>query len=42
MDMTDADPVHRLDSQEALDRLMTVVQSMAPESLLIEPSVAEI
>ena len=35
--MTDVDPVHRLDAKEAKDRLRTVVNSMAPESLLIKP-----
>ena len=35
--MTDVDPVHRLDAKEAKDRLGTVVNSMAPESLLIKP-----
>ena len=35
--MTDIDPVHRLDAKEALDRLGTVICSMTPESLLIEP-----
>ena len=35
--MTDFDPVHRLDAKEALDRLGTVIYSMAPESLLTEP-----
>ena len=35
--MTDIDPVHRLDAKEAKDRLGTMVNSMAPESLLIKP-----
>ena len=35
--MTDLDPVHRLDAKEAKDRLGSVVNSMAPESLLIKP-----
>ena len=35
--MTNIDPVHRLDAKEALDRLGTVIRSVAPESLLIEP-----
>ena len=35
--MTDIDPVHRLDAKEAKDRLGTIVNSMAPESLLIKP-----
>ncbi|KAF8955859.1 kinase-like domain-containing protein [Flammula alnicola] len=42
IDMTHADPVHRLDAQEAFDQLRTVVHSMTPESLLIEPYVAKI
>ena len=39
--MTDIDPVHRLDAKEAKDRLGTIVNSMAPESLLIKPDNAE-
>ena len=39
--MTDADPVHRLDAQAALDRLRTAVLSMTPESLLVEPCVVK-
>ena len=35
--MTDIDPVHRLDAKEVKDRLGTIVNSMAPESLLIRP-----
>ena len=35
--MTDIDPIHRLDAKEAKDRLGTIVNSMAPESLLIKP-----
>ena len=35
--MTDVDPVHRLDVKEAKDRLGSIVNSMAPESLLIKP-----
>ena len=35
--MTNIDPVHRLDAKKALDRLGTVMCSMTPESLLIEP-----
>ena len=35
--MTNIDPVHRLNAREAKDRLGTVVNSMAPESLLIKP-----
>ena len=35
--MTDSDPVNRFSAKEALDRLGTVVHSMAPEALLIEP-----
>jgi hypothetical protein len=35
--MTDIDPVRRLDAKEAKDRLITVVYSMTPESLLIKP-----
>ena len=37
MGMTNIDPVNRLDAKEALDRLGTVICSMTPESLLIEP-----
>jgi hypothetical protein len=37
--MIDIDPVHRLDAKEAKDRLGTIVDSMAPESLLIRPDV---
>ena len=37
--MMDIDPVHRLDAKEAKDRLGTIVNSMAPESLLIKPDV---
>ena len=37
MAMTDIDPVHRLEAKEAKDRLGTIVNSMAPESLLIKP-----
>ena len=40
--MTNIDPVHRLDAKEALDRLGTVICSMTPESLLIEPVVIKI
>ena len=36
-DMTNIDPVHRLDAKKAMDRLGTVICSMTPESLLIEP-----
>ena len=39
--MTDIDPVHRLDTKEAKDRLGIIVNSMAPESLLIKPDNAE-
>ena len=35
--MTNIDPVHRLDAKEAKDRLGAIVNSMAPESLLIKP-----
>ena len=35
--MTNIDPVHRLNAREAKDRLGTIVNSMAPESLLIKP-----
>ena len=35
--MTDIDPVHRFDAKEAKDRLGKIVDSMAPESLLIRP-----
>lgn len=35
--MTDVDPVRRLSAREALDRFSTIVHSMAPEDLLIEP-----
>ena len=35
--MTDIDPVHRLDAKEVKDRLGKIVNSMAPESLLIRP-----
>ena len=35
--MTDIDPLHRLDAKEAKDKLGTIVDSMAPESLLIKP-----
>ena len=35
--MIDIDPVHRLDAKEAKDKLGTIVNSMAPESLLIKP-----
>ena len=37
--MSDIDPVHRLDAKEAKDRLGTIVDSMAPESLLIRPDI---
>ena len=40
--MTNNDPVHRLDAKEALDRLGTVICSMTPASLLIEPVVFKI
>jgi hypothetical protein len=39
--MTDIDPVRRLDAKEAKDRLGTIFYSMAPESLLIRPDIAE-
>ena len=39
--MLNIDPVHRLDAKEAKDRLGTIVNSMAPESLLIKPDIAE-
>ena len=39
--MTDIDPVHRLDAKEAKDRLGTIVNSMAQESLLIKPDNAK-
>ena len=39
--MIDVDPVSRLGAQEALDRFMTVVGSMAPGLLLIEPYVVK-
>ena len=35
--MTDIDPLNRLDAKEAKDRLGAIVNSMAPESLLIKP-----
>ena len=35
--MTDIDPVHRLGAKEAKERLGTIVNSMAPLSLLIKP-----
>ena len=35
--MTDVDPVRRFSAREALDRFSTIVHSMAPEDLLIEP-----
>ena len=38
--MNDIDPVHRLDAKEAKDRLGTIVNSMAPQSLLIKPDIA--
>ena len=41
MAMIDIDPVHRLYVKEAKDRLGAIVYSMAPESLLIKPDVAE-
>ena len=40
--MTDIDPVHRLEAKEAKDRLGTIVNSMAPESLLIKPDTKRI
>ena len=39
--MTNNDPEHRLDAKEAKDRLGTIVHSMAQESLLIKPDIAE-
>ena len=39
--MTDIDPVHRLDAKEAKDRLGTIINYMAPASLLIKPDNAE-
>ena len=36
--MTHINPVHRLDAKEAKDKLGTIVNSMAPESLLIKPT----
>jgi hypothetical protein len=39
--MTNIDPAHRLEAKEALDRLVTVICSMTPESMLIEPTVIE-
>ena len=42
VDMTNIDPVHRLDAKEALDRLGMVICSVTPESLLIEPVVFKI
>ena len=35
--MTDGDEVHQINGNEALDRLESVVHSMAPGSLLVEP-----
>ena len=35
--MIDIDPEHRSDAKEAKDRLGTIIDSMAPESLLIKP-----
>ncbi|KAF8056910.1 kinase-like domain-containing protein [Lyophyllum atratum] len=35
--MAAADPIQRIDAQEALDRIAKVVHSMSPESLLIPP-----
>jgi hypothetical protein len=35
--MTDIDPLIRSDTKEAKDRLGTIVDSMAPEPLLIKP-----
>ncbi|RDB23418.1 Serine/threonine-protein kinase ksp1 [Hypsizygus marmoreus] len=37
--MTNTDPEQRLDAQDALNRLRVAVNSMSPESLLIEPLV---
>lgn len=42
VDMINIDPVHRLDASWALDRLGTVICSMTPASLLIEPVVFKI
>jgi len=39
--MIDVDPVYRLGAQEALDQFRTVVDSMAPGLLLIEPYVVK-
>lgn len=38
--MTRADAVHRMCVKEALDRLQTVIQSIAPELLLVAPTTA--
>ena len=40
--MTDVDPVRRLSAREALDRLSTIVHSMAPQDLLIEPKLRQL
>ena len=37
--MTNIDPVHRLGAKEAMDKLGSVICSMTPETLLIEPVV---
>ena len=39
--MTTVDPVHRLGAKEALDKLESVISSMTPETLLIEPVVVK-
>ena len=37
--MTNVDPIHRLGAKEALNKLESVISSMTPETLLIEPVV---
>ena len=37
--MTGVDPVHRLGAKEALNKLASVISSMTPETMLIEPVV---
>jgi len=41
LDMTNADPGHRLGAKDALDRLRAVVSAVKPESLLIKPGVLD-
>ena len=37
--MTNVDPIHRLGAKEALNKLESVISSMTPETMLIEPVV---